>query len=115
MPVVSDAEDVARALALRDLTDPRRGPHALQRLVADAVDALQRRWRCEVRLHRAHPVVSVADNYDRLHYPPDAAAREARHTRYVDEGHVLRTQTSALVPPALRELARRPPDDVLLA
>ena len=29
------------------------------------------------------PVVSIEDNYDRLHYAEDGAARDARYTRYV--------------------------------
>jgi len=56
----------------------------------------------------------VEDNYDRLLYPPDGAARDVRYTRYVTETTLLRTQTSAMVPGALRELAREPLPDVLL-
>lgn len=106
--------DVRRALAVRDLTDGRHGPHALQQLISGAVSALQQAWGCEIREERHSPIVSVADNYDRLHYPPDGAARDARYTRYVSESTVLRTQTSAMVPPALRRLAERPSQDVLL-
>jgi phenylalanyl-tRNA synthetase alpha chain len=66
-----------------------------------------------VVVHRASPVVSVADNYDRLGYPPDGPARDTRYTRYVCETAVLRTQTSALVPPVLRSLGAV--DDVVLS
>lgn len=104
-----------RALALRDLTDPTQGPHAVQRVLDAAVGALARRWGSEVRVERASPVVSIADNYDRLHYPPGGAARDARHSRYVSPTHLLRTQTSAMIPPLLRRLAAAPPRDVLLA
>lgn len=111
-----DPEALARALALRDLSDPVLGPHAVQRILDSALSALGPAWGCEVRVVRAAPVVSVADNYDALHYPPGAAARETRHTRYVSPGRLLRTQTSAMIPPALRALAAdRPPGDVLLA
>jgi len=68
-----------------------------------------------VAVHRASPIVSVADNYDRLGYPADGAARDARYTRYVCEGALLRTQTSAMIPLLLRELAAAPPDDVVLS
>jgi phenylalanyl-tRNA synthetase alpha chain len=64
---------------------------------------------------RAHPAVPVEHNYDRLHYPPDGAARDARYTRYVSETTVLRTQTSAMIPPLLARVALDPPADVLLA
>ena len=105
-------EALARALSLRDLSDPAQGPHAMQLLLTSIVAALEREWRCEVRWHRAHAVVTVHDNYDALGYPPDGAARDERYTRYVTEDTLLRTQTSAMVPPLLRTLS--PEADVLL-
>ena len=105
---------VRRALAVRDLTDVREGPHALQQLVAAAVEAVCRSSSCEARIERHSPIVSVAANYDALHYPPDGAARDARYTRYVCETAVLRTQTSAMIPPALRRLDPHLANDVLL-
>jgi phenylalanyl-tRNA synthetase alpha chain len=116
MPALLSEAALARALSVRDLTDPSGGPHAMQLLVDAVIGALRRAWRCTVHIHRAHPVVSAADNYDRLHYPPDGAARDARYTRWVTPDTLLRTQTSALVPPALRALATAPgPSDVLVA
>ncbi len=112
-PVLSEAA-LARALSLRDLTDPAQGRHAMQELLRTVTAALAGRWRCPVLVERRSPVVPVADNYDRLHYPPGGAARDARHTRYVTQETLLRTQTSALVPPLLRRLASDPPQDLLL-
>ena len=106
---------VERALALRDLTDPGQGPHAMQLLVDAAAGALEKAWGCPVHLERSHPVVTVADNYDALLYPPGGAARDARYTRYVSRDTLLRTQTSAMIPPLLRRLAAAPAADVLLA
>lgn len=105
------------ALSTRDLTDPEQGPHALQSLTDAAVDALTHLWGCTARVLRARPVVPGSDNYDRLGYPADAVAREARYTRYVSETCVLRSHTSAGIPPALHRLAAEsePPDQVLLA
>jgi phenylalanyl-tRNA synthetase alpha chain len=60
-------------------------------------------------------VVDVADNYDALGYPADGAARDARYTRYVAPSRILRTQTSAMLPPLLRALAPAPAREVLLA
>jgi len=108
------ADDYQRALALPDLTDAAHGQHALQLLVRDAVAALREAWCCEVVVHRAHPVVSLADNYELLGYPPDAAARDARYTRYVSESQVLRTHTSAMIPGLLRSLTWAAYNDVLL-
>jgi len=107
-------ETYRRALALPDLTDAANGAHALQLLVHAAVTALREAWGCDVIVHRSHPVVSIADNYELLGYPPDAAARDARYTRYVSEQEVLRTHTSAMIPGLLRSLARAAYDDVLL-
>jgi phenylalanyl-tRNA synthetase alpha chain len=108
-------EAVERALALRDLTDPAQGPHAMQFLVDAATGALARAWGAPVLVERAPPIVTVADNYDALLYPPGGAARDARYTRYVSRDTLLRTQTSAMIPPLLRRLAAAPPADVLLA
>ena len=104
-----------RALAIRDLADPTHGPHALQLLVDRITGALAGRWGCELRVRRAHPVVTIADNYDRLHIGADAVTRDARYTRYVAADRVLRTHATAVIPPLLRELAAAPPADVLLA
>ncbi|HEX8691263.1 MAG TPA: hypothetical protein VF746_02385 [Longimicrobium sp.] len=114
-PTLLSAEALERALRLRDLTDPSHGPHALQLLVERATAALARAWGCAVRVHRAHPVVTIADNYDRLHFPPDGASRDARYTRYVSEATLLRTHTSAMVPAALRRAAAEAPADLLVA
>ncbi|WP_214402856.1 hypothetical protein [Pseudonocardia lacus] len=112
---ISAAQLVA-ALSVRDLTDPAAGPHALQALLGAAVDALAARWGCAVEVHRPSPLVAVEDNYDRLGYAPAAATRAGRYSRYVSDTVMLRSHTSAGVPPALRGLAARPgpPADVLL-
>jgi phenylalanyl-tRNA synthetase alpha chain len=114
-PAILSHDAYLRAVTLRDLTDPAQGPHAMQQLIGHIHDAPRARWGCEVRVHRAHPAVPVEHNYDRLHYPPGGAARDARYTRYVSETTVLRTQTSAMVPPLLASVAHDPPGDVLLA
>jgi phenylalanyl-tRNA synthetase alpha chain len=58
--------------------------------------------------------VPVTDNYDRLGYPAEAITRNTRYTRYTDAGTMLRSHSSAMIPPALRALAGQPGDDVLL-
>lgn len=113
-PAILSTDAYLRAVSLRDLTDPAAGPHAMQRLVDAVRGALASRWGCEVRVHRAHPVVPLEHNYDRLHYPPGGAARDVRYTRYVSETTVLRSQTSAMIPWALRQAAVSPPRDLLL-
>ena len=114
MPTHLTPEQLARDLALRDLTDADAGAHAIQLLVDLAVDALAATWRCDVRRTPGARVVPVADNYDNLNFTADAASRDARYTRYVDGAHMLRSHASAMVPPALRSLAKYSVDDVLL-
>ncbi len=85
-------------------------------MVAEVLDALSAAWGIRVLVHRSSPIVSVHDNYERLGYPPEATARDARYTRYVDANTVLRTSASAMIPPLLERLAaQRDLDDVLLA
>ncbi|GAA2580855.1 hypothetical protein SMC26_21020 [Actinomadura fulvescens] len=109
-------DELARALSVRDLTDPAQGPHAAQLVISALTEALRARWRNELRLVRAHPLVPVEDNYERLGYPAGAVTRDARYTRYASETCMLRSHTSAMVPPSLRELAGAQDwNDVLLA
>jgi len=114
MPTHLDAVQLARDLALPDLTDPADGPHAIQHLTEAAVTAVTSRWGCGVRWCRGPRIVTIADNYDNLGYLAAAVTRDARYTRYVDELRMLRSHSSALVPAALRGLAADSPEDVLL-
>ena len=85
-------------------------------IVAGAIsDALERAWGAPVLVHRSSPVVTVHDNYEVLGYPPAAPAREARYTRYVDGGRLLRTHMTAAVPGALRALAGDGQPDLVVA
>jgi len=113
-PTILSPDAYLRAVTLRDLTDPADGPHALQLLVDAVRGALTNLWGCDARVHRAHPVVPLEHNYDRLHYPPDGAARDARYTRYVSETTVLRSHATAMIPSLLEQVAADPPEDVVL-
>lgn len=103
-----DHHQLVSALAIRDLTDPASGPHAIQLVLDSITGALAARWSCPIRVHRAVPIVSARDNYDRLYIPPDAVTRDRRYSRWIARDILLRTQTSALVPVALDALARDP-------
>jgi phenylalanyl-tRNA synthetase alpha chain len=117
MTLTLSPDRVAAALALRDLSDPAHGRHAVGLLVDAAVDALAVHWRCALRVLRSSPAVAVEDNYDRLGWPPAAITRDRRYTRYLSDTVMLRSHTTAGLPPALRALAAEfaPPADVLLA
>jgi phenylalanyl-tRNA synthetase alpha chain len=118
-PPVSPAQ-LARDLAIPDLSDPADGPHAIQQLALLAAAAASQvtAAACQVRWCRGPRVVPVADNYDCLGYDAGDVTRAARYTRYVGAGRMLRSHATALVPPALRQLAAADlplTDDVLLA
>ncbi len=114
MPNLLSIQKLTDTLKLIDLTNARHEHHAMQRLIQDIHTALAHQWQCNRQLVRTGPVVPVENNYDRLGYPQDGAAREARYTRYVTEQLILRTQTSAAVPDILEGLSIDPPRDLLL-
>lgn len=109
------SESYRQALALRDLTDAAAGPHAIQLLISHVIRDLAKAYDSPAIVYRAPPVVSVQENYEDLGYPRGAATRDSRYTRYVTEDILLRTHMSALIPGALREVAKAPYGDVLLA
>ncbi|GAA1490558.1 hypothetical protein [Brachybacterium sacelli] len=98
-------DQIQRALALRDLTDPSQGEHAIQQLLTSVVSALQNRWHCTARYVRNPPVVAVRDNYDRLGYDATDVTRDRRYTRYLSPTTMLRSHTSAEIPGALESYA----------
>jgi phenylalanyl-tRNA synthetase alpha chain len=114
MPALLSADQLGRDLSVRDLTDPAAGPHAIQLVLGGAVRALRGRWPGRPRWRRGDRIVSVTDNYDLLGYDPADVTREARYSRYVAAGWMLRSHATALVPGALRWLAALRDEDALL-
>jgi phenylalanyl-tRNA synthetase alpha chain len=114
MPPLLSRGQLARDLSVRDLTDPGEGPHAIQLVIDRAVRAVAGQCGGQVRWRRGERIVPVADNYDLLGYDPADVTREARYTRYVDGRRMLRSHSTALIPPGLRALAAEPGGDVLL-
>jgi phenylalanyl-tRNA synthetase alpha chain len=92
------ADTLRRLLHLRDLTDPAQGPHAVQLVVERIETALAAAAGIPLHRHRLNPVVPVEDNYDRLGYARDAAARDGRYSRYLRDDLMLRAHTSAAMP-----------------
>jgi phenylalanyl-tRNA synthetase alpha chain len=111
----TSSDELALALAVRDLTDPAAGEHAVQHVMTAIERALASTWKVPVRREISPRVVSVADNYDRLRYPPDAVTRDRRYSRYAGADRMLRSHTTAAIPVLLDRLAAagEPPDVVL--
>ncbi len=107
-------EQLRNAINLKDLSNPSDGQHAMQIIMQDILDALKDTWGCKIKIHREIPIVSIDENYNALNYPEDGAARNARYTKYVCDTALLRTQGSAMVPNAMREISKNMYDDILL-
>jgi phenylalanyl-tRNA synthetase alpha chain len=71
------------ALTIRDLSDPDGRPHAMQALLQGIIDALCREWAVPQRIVRHSPLVSVADNYDRLGFSASDVTRDQKYSRYL--------------------------------
>jgi phenylalanyl-tRNA synthetase alpha chain len=96
--------ELQAALALRDLSDPTQGLHALSLLLTDVTAALQRLWGIDAETHRLSPLVATADNYDRLGYSPNDITRDSRYSRHISPTVMLRSHTSSGVPALLDSL-----------
>ncbi len=95
---VSSKEAIDRSLAVTDLTREDAPLHVINLISNRVIETLKKAGLGNVRVIRGNPVVSVEDNFDKLLFPYDNAGRASTYTRYVDEGHILRTHTSANVP-----------------
>ena len=98
-------ERLAKALAIRDLSDPANGIHAISLVVSKILEYLTRKedWP-NPEIRRMGPVSSVTNDFDRLYFPPDSLNRLPRYTRYLDEKIILRTHTTAMIPDILVEI-----------
>ncbi|TVU57914.1 hypothetical protein FQP90_22670 [Paenarthrobacter nitroguajacolicus] len=104
MPNYLSPAELHDALTIRDLSNPHDGPHTMQHLLRDMVRGLREHWDVPARIIRHSPLVSVADNYDRLGFSPADVTRDQRYSRYVSPGVMLRSHTSASIPSLLRSL-----------
>ena len=85
------------------MTDPNQGRHAINILITNVTSAIERWSGLPADIIRRPPIVLITDNYDRLFYEPDALARSARYSHYIDDKHMLRTHTTAAIPALLAE------------
>lgn len=114
MPAVLTADQLRRDLAICDLTDPTQGPHAIQLVIHRAVAAPAGLSHCPVRWAPGDRIVNIQDNYDHLGFDRTDITRDVRYTRYIDHHRMLRSHSSAMIPPALRALVTTPAPDVLV-
>ena len=104
MPAYLSPSELNDALTIRDLSNPDGGPHAMQTLLQGVIDAFGSKWGVPERIVRHSPLVSVADNYDRLGFNESDVTRDQKYSRYVSPTVMLRSHTSASIPSLLRAL-----------
>jgi phenylalanyl-tRNA synthetase alpha chain len=115
MKLEIDKRKIDKSLSIKDLTDQKNGIHAINLVVSLIVERLNKEPgfpKAEIR--RVSPVTSVANNFDRLLFPEDNLSRSSVYTRYVDNDHVLRTHSSAMIPDILGEISITNPGDYLV-
>ena len=104
--MVMSPEKVKRALAIKDLTDPQNGVHAINLLIERIRTRLSQKkgWPTPDLRRSISPISSVANDFDGLYFPIDSPSRSSVYTRYIDETRILRTHTTAMIPDLLAEM-----------
>jgi len=115
MQCESNEERIGRALAIKDLTDPENGVHAINLVVKAIAEFFETKkgWP-KPDIRRSGPISSVANNFDRLYFPHDNPSRLPRYTRYINEEKILRTHTTAIIPDIIAEIKNNQLDDYLV-
>lgn len=98
-------EELKKSLNIKDLTDPKEGTHAINLMIDEILINLQK-MGIDPEIIRNNPIVSVKDNYDNLYYPKDDITKSSIYTRWVDEDHILRTQTTSGIPKLLKSITK---------
>lgn len=104
-----NSEKAEQALAIKDLTDPKNGVHAINLVVEKIRQHLsgQEGWPTPEIRRKDTPISSVTNDFDRLYFPPDSPARSSVYTRYITEEIILRTHTTAMIPDLLVEMKQK--------
>jgi phenylalanyl-tRNA synthetase alpha chain len=111
-------EELARALALPDLTEMSGpAPHAVALAAQSVLRGLASRGWPKACIEYGERVVEARDNYALLGYDPAEITLGSAHTRWVSDTCLLRTQMTSLIPAALTRAARlrRPGVRLLIA
>lgn len=106
---VSSPETIKKLLSAEDLTLPTKTGerNIIGRIYDQVVVKLTEYGFPNIHIVRGDPVTSAEDNFDNLLFSPGNPGRSSTYTRYVDEDHVLRTHTSALVPSTFKKWTDR--------
>lgn len=86
------------------MTNPANGIHAINLIVYKIAEALQSSGYPEPTIWRSSPITTVTDNFDKLYFPSESLSRSPKYTRYLSDGKLLRTHTTAMMPKLLPKL-----------
>jgi phenylalanyl-tRNA synthetase alpha chain len=86
------------------LTNPANGIHAINLIVYAIAESLQESGYPEPTIWRSHPITTVANNFDKLYLPTESLSRSPKYTRYLNDGRLLRTHTTAIIPELVAKL-----------
>ncbi|PLZ91547.1 hypothetical protein CEN44_08395 [Fischerella muscicola CCMEE 5323] len=86
------------------MTNPANGIHVINLIVYKIAEALDKSGYPEPTIWRSSPITTVADNFDKLYSPSDSLSRSPKYTRYLDDGRLLRTHTTAIMPELVSHL-----------
>ena len=106
---VSSPETIGKLLSVKDLTlETENGQerNIIGKIYDQVINKLHEHNFPDVRVIRGDAVVEAKDNFDSLLFSPGNPGRSSTYTRYTDENHVLRTHTSALIPPTFKKLEK---------
>jgi len=98
-------DELQKSLNIKDLTDTKNGTHAINLIIDEIVSNLKK-LNLQPEIVRNSPIVSIKDNYDNLYYPTDDITKSSIYTRWVDETHILRTQTTSGIPKLLKSISK---------
>ena len=103
------SEKIKQALAIKDLTDPKNGVHAINLIIERIREALSQKegWSTPEIRRSDSSISSVTNDFDRLYLPPDSPSRSSVYTRYITEEIILRTHTTAMIPGLLVEMKHK--------
>lgn len=106
------AKQLQQALSVEDLT--QQSDHAIALMQQTICQKLANLYP-EIIQVQGPRVVSKAENYDLLGYSDQEVTLGNTYTKWVNQTHLLRTQTTSLIVKALKELAQNPKAQTLLA
>ncbi len=99
-----EARNELPGLLKPDLTNPANGIHAINLIVYQIAEVMQASGYPEPTIWRSSPIITIANNYDKLYIPGKSLSRSAKYTRYLSDGRLLRTHTTVIMPELLSHL-----------